>query len=669
MVHTNLIFLVMILAAAVAMVTLFRRLALPPIIGYILLGLILGPSVTNLIPQTDMMGVFAEFGVVFLLFAIGLEFSIPHLWNMRSLVFGAGILEVVVTGGALALLLWWLGFAPLVAVLMGGALSLSSTAVVSKELRERAELQSRHGRTAIGVLIFEDLAAIPLLIMIPVVAAGNLNTVGDELIWALIKGIGAIAFLVAVGHFLLRPLFNMVAKTHSAELFTLTVLLVAIGAAVLTNEFGLSLALGAFAAGLVLSETEYRHQIESDIRPFQDVLLGLFFISVGMLLDLDIILQNFPRVMMIMLAMIAIKIVTLFGIVRLIGQPTGVALRTALIMAHAGEFGFALISLAFSEDLLPPLMGQEVLAAAILSLVIAPFAIKYNGKLVKKLFPESYTSNLNQHLQALDETTREVDEKHIILLGFGRTGQTLARFLHIFHTPFVALDMDITRVRQARAAGEPVFYGDATRREILEAAHLEKAAMLIITHNDHHTAIKALNTLRHLNQTLPVVVRTLDDAYIQELKDAGATEVIADQFEAAIMLSSHMLLMLGMNPEEIYTHTHATKTDRYQRLAGYYPGIHEHKNVAAHRKQLLELIEVPMDSPIIGQRLFDTLPENCNANLRALVRNQQRFEEDELNQWVAAGDRIEVAGYLDEIERYKHLIRDTTPQLTVSTHT
>ena len=381
MIHSYLNDTLVMLAAALLAVALCLRSNMPPILGYLIVGIVIGPSGTGLINDSAHIQGFAEFGVVFLLFSIGLEFSIPLLLRMKASVFGLGSAQVLLTAALTMTLAWLLGLSSDAALVLGGVIAMSSTALVTKQLADQSELHTRHGRNCIGILLFQDVMVAPFLILVDMLTETVSRMSVASVAVALAEAALALTLIYAFGRWVLRPLFSMVARFHSAELFTLTVLLIVLGAAALTHHIGLSFALGAFLAGAMLSETEFRHQVEAEIRPFRDLLLGLFFISIGMMLDLATLPSIWLQALALMLVMVMGKGLLVAAFCRLGGWEAAVAMRTGLILAHGGEFGFAILVLAINGGVLAPNNGQVVLAAMLFSMVIAPLLIRYNGRI------------------------------------------------------------------------------------------------------------------------------------------------------------------------------------------------------------------------------------------------------------------------------------------------
>ena len=643
--------ILILLAVSVVGVAVFRRLNLTPVLAYLLVGMIVGPHGLGWIPDTETTRFLAEFGVVFLLFTLGLEFSLPKLFAMRKAVLGLGSAQVIISLGAIATVAWSTGLSLEAAFVVGSVMALSSTAIVIKQLREQLELNSRHGRSAVGVLLFQDLAVIPLLIIIPTLSGTGENSVATELAVALVKGLVVTGILFAVGYWLLRPLFHEVARAHSAELFTLTVLLVALLSAWATQAAGLSMALGAFLAGIMLSETEFRHQIEADIRPFRDVLLGLFFITIGMLLNLQALPDILGWVLLVTGGLILFKMALITGLCRAMGDEPGVSLRTGLVLAQGGEFGFALIALGLQGGLLDDATSQVVLASVILSMVASPFLIRHNGNLAKWLFRKSYVENRESIRKGIQAGADEMED-HIIICGFGRTGQNVARFAEEMGMDTLALELDPAIVRTAREAGHRVFYADSTHQEILRAAGVERAQALIITHHDCTGAIKTVSYGRSLSPSIPILVRTATDKYMNELLEAGATEVVPDVFEASLMLSSHLLYRLGLPLTKIVQRTQAVREDHYRLLRHVIQGQETDSIEAEDRqRQRLHTVTIPAGARAVGRSLGDIDLEELDVSVDAIRRHGIKGEEPQPETILAAQDTLILYGTPEDLEQ------------------
>lgn len=642
--------LILLLASVVGVAT-FRRFKLPAILAYIIIGAGVGPHGLGLIGDSDTIRFLAEFGVVFLLFTVGLEFSLPQLIAMRREVLGLGGLQVVATTIVVVLAAAWLGASWGGALAIGGAVAMSSTAIVIRQLAEQLELNSRHGRLSVGILLFQDLAVVPFLIIIPTLATGTHETVTAELLWALVKGAAASALMLGVGHWLLRPIFRGVASFHSAELFTLMVLLFSLAAAWLTHLSGLSLALGAFLAGMMLGETEYRHQVEADIRPFRDVLLGLFFITVGMMANLGFFAQHAHWVLMLVVAVVLFKLVSITIMCVLFGVERGVAVRAGASLAQGGEFGLALLALAYGGDLLSTTEFQLVLAAMILSMTISPALIRHNGQLAKKIFSRSYGAGREAIRDEVAQGSGELSN-HIIICGYGRIGQNIARFLEQEKFPYIALDLDPLRVQEARAAGEQVYYGDGTHPEILEAAGLKRARILVISLDDPHAALKILPQARALRPDVPVLVRTRDDTYMDRLQQEGATEVVPETLEASLMLVAHLLFLLNTPVSRILHHLQNVRNHRYQILREIFHGQEPlDMGATTASRERLHAVTLPEGAYAVGRTPAELQLDELQIVLTAIRRGEDRNTKPRSDMMLEAGDTLVMYGAPESLER------------------
>ena len=640
-----------LLAVSVVTVSVFRRFHLPAILAYLCVGVMVGPTGLAWVPDNQATRLLAEYGVVFLLFTVGLEFSLPRLIAMRHEVLGLGSAQVAATTLLAGAAAWALGLPAAAAFVVGGAVAMSSTAIVIRQLTERLELNSRHGALSVGILLFQDVAVIPFLILIPVLAGGAQEAVAWELLWALAKGVVVVVLMFAAGHWLLRPLFHEIASSRSSELFTLTALLMALAAAWLTHLAGLSLALGAFLAGMMLGETEFRHQVEADIRPFRDVLLGLFFITIGMLLDLAALPAILHWVLLLLLAVIALKLLTVVALARLMGAEPGVAARTGIVLAQGGEFGLVLLSLALGAQLLERNDAQIILAALIFSMALSPLMIHYNGTIVKRLFAGSY-------LRQREQLTREVAQDarglkgHVIVCGYGRIGQNIARLLDKEGFDHIALDLDPVRVRDARTAGERVFYGDSTHQEMLEAAGLARARALVVSFDDVHATLKILPQARRLRPDIPILVRTRDDADLARLQRAGATEVVPETLEASLMLASHLLLLLEVPLARVLREVQQIRDGRYQLLREYFRG--QEKAAAGAEieaeQERLHTVRLENGAHAVERTIAELRLEEFGVAVTVLLRHGIRSEAPGPETRLRAGDTLVLFGSASGLE-------------------
>ena len=642
----------LLLGSAVLGVVVFRSLHLPPMLGYLAVGVLIGPHALGLASETASTHALAEFGVVFLMFSIGLEFSLAQLRAMRRIVFGLGLAQVVLTIlatmlGALLFSLWLprLGVSWQAAFALGGALAMSSTAIVVKLLTERLELESEHGRRIIGILLFQDLAVVPLLIMIPALAK-NPDNLAPTLAWAAVKAAAVLALLLFFGQKLMRGWFTLVAKRRSQELFMLNLLLVTLGAAWITERAGLSLALGAFVAGMLISETQFKHQVEEDIKPFRDVLLGLFFISVGMLLNLRLVLEHWWLVLLLLVIPVFLKFALIAALAKAFGSSDGVAMRTGLALAQAGEFGFVLLNMASGSKLIDPFLIQLVLASMVLSMLAAPFVIAKSDRIVMKIAANEWMMQSLQLTQLASRTMAA--QKHVILAGFGRSGQSVATLLSEEKLPWYALDLDPERVQEAQAAGSSVSYGDAGRRESLIAAGINRASALVVTFADTRAALKVLHLVHELAPSLPVIVRSHDDSDLDLLRQAGATEVVPEALESSLMLASHALVVVGVPLRRVVHRVQSARDERYASLRGYFHGASDITDDPEHMYVRLHSVVLNEEAQAVGRRIGELGLEELGAEVSGIRRARTRIEPG-LDTVLAAGDVVVLRGSADAV--------------------
>lgn len=635
------------LLAAVLGVVVCRFLRLPAIIGYLGVGVLIGPHALALAQNSAGLRYLAEFGVVFLMFAIGLEFSLPKLRAMKRFVFGLGTAQVVLTvvlttAASLALgrLLpqWWKLEWPM-AVAMGGVMAMSSTAIVVKLMADRLELESEHGQRIVGILLFQDLAVVPLLVLIPALAAPG-EDLGRALLLAVGKAAVLLALLLAGGQRAMRWWLTLVARRKSQELFMLNLLLVTLGLAWLTEHAGLSLALGAFVAGMLIAETEYKHQVESDIRPFHDVLLGLFFITIGMMLDWRLVLERWPLVLLLVLSL-TFKVVLITALARAFGASMGTSLRVGLYLMQAGEFGLVLLQLANQNGLVPPALFNPTLASMVISMLLTPFIIERSNVIVTRLVASDW---LQQSVQITQIARKSIAaDRHVIICGYGRCGQNLARLLDGEGIPYMALDLDPDRVRQAAAAGHSVVFGDAARLPSLIAAGLSRASAVVITYLDTPSALKVLHHVREHAPAVPVVVRAIDDTDWARLQAAGATEVVPEALEASLMLASHALALIGVPLRRVVRLVQQQRDARYQLLRGYFHGADDAADDEAGHARLATVV-LPPGGPTVGQRLADLALHAVGVQVMDVRHANGRREapDDELR--LQGGDAVVLYG-------------------------
>lgn len=564
----NILAVLLLLTFATGAVFLTRRLRLPSLLAYLIIGIALGPHGFKVLAESEEVGAFAEFGVVFLMFSIGLEFSLARLRAMKALVFGFGGAQVLLTACATTLVaLYGYGQRWEAGLVVGLAVSMSSTAIVARILSERFELHSRSGRQTMGVLLFQDIAVVPCLILFPALARPQTDLAQSMLI-AAAQTVVVLLLLIGLAKRPMKALLDAVAHRHSEELFVLTTLWIVFVLSYATHAVGLSLALGAFIGGMLISETMYRHQVESDVRPFRDILLGLFFVTVGMMLDVMYVLTHLPLLVLAVFLLVAGKGLVVLLVAALSRSRLDVCLRTAAQLAQAGEFGLVLIQLGFALKLIGQDVFQLTLSAMLISMFVAPFLIewatRFSGQMVRGDWAHKAKTLHDIAVGAFSM------ENHVIVCGYGRTGERVAQFLSSEGIPFVALDLNPNRVRCHPPEHGVVVFGNADRSEVLKAAGVARARGVVVTYPDAHSAERVIRLVRQVRENVPVVVRVADDTDVARLKAAGATEVIPEVLEGSLMIAAEALVQFGVPVEKAMASVRAVRAERYSSLRDFY---------------------------------------------------------------------------------------------------
>ncbi|HID7651263.1 TPA: cation:proton antiporter [Neisseria meningitidis] len=645
--------IVIVLLVSVITVILCRKFNIPSMLGYLLVGFLAGPGMLSLIPKSHATDYLGEIGIVFLMFSIGLEFSLPKLRAMRRLVFGLGGLQVGVTMLSVMGILMLTGVPFNWAFAVSGALAMSSTAIVSRILSEKTELGQPHGQMAMGVLLMQDIAVVPLMILIPALSGNG----GEGSLWAALglaglKMLITLGVLFVVGSKVMSRWFRMVAKRKSSELFMINVLLVTLGVAYLTELEGLSMALGAFVAGMLLSETEYRFQVEDDIRPFRDILLGFFFITVGMKLDVQALIGGWRQVLMLLAMLLVLKALVVFAIAFKMKHSVGDSLKTALYLAQGGEFGFVMLAIAGQLDMVSPELEQAATAAVLLSMIIAPFVLGSSDALVGRLVKSSWDmKSLDLH-SMLVETMSKSD--HVLVIGFGRGGQTVGRVLAQEGIPYFALDLDIARVQVARSAGEPVSFGDAKRREVLEAAGLGRAKMVVVTLNNMHETQHVLDNVLSMYPNMPVYVRATNDDYVKTFTDIGAEEAVSDTKETGLVLAGYAMLGNGASYRHVYQTMANIRHSRYAALEGLFVGSDDEAGFGENGETVRHAFPLAAEAYAVGKTV-GTLPMAAYGIKLLFVRRRTgRIENPDASFTLEGGDVLVVAGKKEEIISFEN---------------
>ncbi len=641
--------ILVLLTAGVLVVAAARRLKLPPILGFLAVGMVLGPHALDLAADAPAIHVLGEFGVVFLVFTLGLEFSLPRMISMKWEVLGLGGSQVLVSMIWFGFVAWLTGLEITVSLALGGALAMSSTAITVRQLVDQAEVNRTHGRLAVGILLGQDLAFVPLLAVVSVLQA-HASFELDPVLIATLKAATALVVVLATGRWLLRPLFHEIARLRSQELFLLAVLLVALGSAWATNAAGLSLALGAFLAGMMLAETEYRHQIESVIRPFRDILLGLFFIAVGSLLDIALLARAAPKVLALLAGLLVAKSTIVAVITRFTAGNWFRSVRTGIVIAAGGEFGFALLTLLLQGGLVQADVVQPLLAALVLSMVASPLLIRHNKQIARLLLGEKGRPGTAVDREALKDQAIARRE-HVVICGFGRVGQSVARVLERMGFEYIAMDLDPQRVSAARQAGDPVLYGDAADENMLDSAGLDHASVVVISFSDTDYAERIVRSIRERRTDVPVLVRTQDDSKLERLQQLGATEVVPETLEASLMLVSHVLLLLNIPVSRVVKTVGDIRSHRYSMLRNLFrrgdPRALD--DTHAFREELHTLVLSP-GAWSVGRTIAEVKDQGAEVSVSAIRRDGIVGREPGLDTELREGDVLVIYGTPEALE-------------------
>jgi CPA2 family monovalent cation:H+ antiporter-2 len=643
--------ILILLLASVLVIGLARRVGLPAVLGYLVVGMLLGPLAFGFFEAGHTTQELAEIGVVFMLFTLGLDFSWPRMVAMRREVFGLGLAQTLLVSAVAALALKPLGLSWAAAVVLGGALSMSSTAIVLHQLTDQSELNRTHGRLSFAVLLFQDIAFVPFLALATALAAGSSTYSTSGVARLLGEGLLALALVLALGRWLLKPALRLIAHSRLRELFTLSVLLLVLASAWITQRVGLSMALGAFLSGMMLAETEFRYQVESVIRPFRELLLGLFFISVGMLLDLRLLYQQFFTVSLLLLALLAGKTLISAVCVRAFVPNSFRALRTGIVLAGGGEFGVALLTILLQrQGLVPERWAQPLLASVVLSMIVSPLIIRYNKPLTRRLLGEKgppETAEQREEAFTFELAKRE----HVILCGFGRVGQNIARVLESQGFEYLAIDLDPARIRLARQVGDPVVYGDSSDEDLLQRLGLDQCSAIVISFSDTAVALGIIRAVRHLRADVPILVRTRDDSSLEELRAAGATEVVPEAFEASLMLASQALMVLNVPVSKVVRMVGEIRSGRYATLRS----IHRHEAARSvdgthEAREELRSVLLPPQAWSVGKRLSDVRGQRVEVGFTAIRRHGITGREPALDTELREGDLVVIYGTPEALE-------------------
>lgn len=656
--------LLLIFAVSIAVVFAFHKLRLPSIAGFLVAGALIGPHGLNLISDLEQVRVLAEIGVILLLFSIGVEFSLPHLTAARGLLLIGGPLQVLGVVLLVAMIGWGLGLPAEQAFFWGCLLSLSSTAIVLKALAARGETNSPHGRATIGILIFQDLIVVPMMLITPLLAQRGEATL-LELIVPLVKSAVLVGLIFLAAWFLVPRLLEQIVKSRSRELFLLTVILMCLGIAWLTSLAGLSLALGAFIAGLVISESEYSHQAMAELLPFRDSFNSLFFVSIGMLMDVRVVLEFPILTMALVLAVVVGKFIA--GVLPMLAlkYPPRSAILTGISLAQVGEFSFILAQEGLAVGLLVGKPYQIFLATSVLTMIVTPFLIQWAPRLARRAeavqrlrhwFPGRTQAHVTQvqapHLNIKD---------HVIIVGYGLNGRSLARVLKETEIPYLILDLNAEMVREGSADGEPIYFGDAANPNVLRHFRVEDARVFVLAVSDPFVARLAVQLARGLNESLHIVVRTRYLRELQELQELGANEVVPEEFETSIEIFALVLRTYKMPQEFIIQKAEQVRREGYALLRrGRLPELAHHLRGGTLTDVEVETVRIEQSSPATGKALSEiSIRSRSGASIIALTRSGVTLSSPGGSFQLEEGDVLVLLGTREQLRRAVGLLLDS----------
>jgi CPA2 family monovalent cation:H+ antiporter-2 len=647
----NFLHILLLMTVAIFNVWLFRRINLPPILAYLTCGVLAGPALLGIYDTPEEFHFIAELGVVFLLFSLGLEFSLPRMFAMRHLVFGVGLAQTLMTLVAFYFLSRWLGASSGISFVVGCMAALSSTAIVIKQVTELGILHTARSQMSVSILLFQDLAVVPMLIIIPLLAADNTQSLSSVIAMSLVKGVVVFVVLLSAGKWVLPKLFAEVARTRTDEMFVLTALLVIMLAGGFTAWFGLSMALGAFLAGMMLGESQYKHQLEADIRPFRDILMGLFFITFGMRLDLSSLVNQWYWAALSLVVLMLGKLL-LIRFAAFIGRASGKdGWGAALKLCQMGEFSFVIAALAADEGILSTEQSSFLMSIGIVSMALTPWLVTHSRELVQR-----FSRSDGPLKQDFNETLR-IKPEQAIILGFGRVGQSVSRLMKLESVPYVVIDMDPVRVQEARVAGEPVLFGDVRHKDILVTAGLSAAKLVIVTFDDHKKAIQIIHVIKQLAPEIPIVVRTRQDQYLEELYSAGASQVVPEILEGSLMLVSQVLHLSNIPMSRILKRVRTERKEHYGHMHGFFPGETTEVNYGKKDTQeFMHAIVLTHDAYANHKAIEEIDFARLRIELKSVRRGNKEYVSPVSNITLQEGDVLVISGKPRRVEKAEKIL-------------
>ncbi len=650
--------ILILLGFSIVIVFVLQRLKLPSIIGFLLTGVIIGPYGLSLIKAVEQVETLSEVGVILLLFVIGMELSIKQLVSIKKTVFIGGFLQVGLTVGVAALVYNLLGNSWNESVFVGFLFSLSSTAIVLKTLQDRQEISAPHARNALAILIFQDIIVVPMMLVTPMIA-GESSDVITDILMLLVKSVIVVALTYISARFVVPRLMHAVAKTNSKELFLLVTITLCFAIAFLTAEIGLSLALGAFIAGLIISESEYSHQATSIILPFRELFTSFFFVSVGMLLNLSFFQSNIPSILVLVLIVLILKSSVTAIAVAILKYPTKTAILTGLALFQVGEFAFILSKIGIEYNLLTPQTNQYFLSVSIVSMILTPFVIIFSEKIANKVLGIKKRLGLKRELYSSDieESVEANLENHLVIIGYGINGSNLAKAATASNIPFIVIETNAEIVKREKAKGLPIIFGDATNDHILETVHLSRARAAVIAISGNIDTQNIIKNIRSISDSLYLVVRTRYVKETSELLALGADEVIPEEFETSIQIFEHILHNFLVPEDDIVQLIHKVRADNYQMFKGELKGPKTYRTSELADFNIRSLRMSSDSNKFLGKPLRELdLRAIYGINILAIKRKDELLESVQPDEILNQGDIIYIQGNQSKVEEFHKLI-------------
>lgn len=639
-------------------VFILTKVKIPSLVGFLMAGILIGPSVLGIVTNAHNIEVIAEIGVVLLLFSIGIEFSLKKLMRIKRIVFGGGFLQLLINTAMISFIAYHF-YNLRVALFIGFLVSLSSTAVVLKILADKGDIDTPHGRTMIGILIFQDLFVVVLMLLIPILAGEGITV--KDVVSKIIKAMAIIIFVIVSSRFIFPYFLHQIVKTKSRELFIITIIVICLGIAILTSHVGLSLALGAFLAGLIISESEYAHQALSDIIPFKESFMGLFFVSVGMLMNLNFIYKNFMMVLSGLALVILIKILAILVVAYFLRLSQRVSIISSISLAQVGEFSFVLAFGGKNAGLVGDDVYQLILSVTVVTMILSPFMIKFAYKISERPEVFSLLKSIYKKSKEYEEVRSVKKQDHVIIIGFGLNGRNLAKILKELNIPYVILEMNSVTVSEMKKKGEPIYYGDGTSIDVLKHLGLDRARAVVIAISDPSATRRIVSIIRKENKDVYVIVRTRYVAEVDDLKKLGASEVIPEEFETSIEISSRVLKYYHFPTNVILDVADTLREDSYKALRRVVIPKHTLYDYSSALKDLeVESYLVTNKCSLVNKSIRELeIRKKTKVTIIAVKRGEQLFinpdpdfvfEENDIIIFVGKGADINKAvSYFNEI--------------------